>query len=333
MMTFCEECREMVTYISKNVSIEKDIKGKIIKFEGEEAYCPKCSEKLFVAAIRDNNLKRLDDEYRKMEGLVTVDEIKQILNKYNIGKRPLSNLLGWGEITITRYLDGTIPTKQYSDTLYGLLKDPIEMRSVLEKNKGSITDSAYKKCKEAISEGINRDMRDTSNDNKIDSVTKYFLSKLEITPLALQKLLYYSQGFNMAFYGKPLFIDDCEAWSYGPVYNDVYHRYKKYGCNPIDAPVVCDGGVLNISNSEQEVLDSVMRNFGCYSAKVLVKMTHSEYPWLATRNGISDEDPSNNIIDKELISKYFKQIKKKYDMLNISDISDYSKNLFEKLQA
>ena len=60
-------------------------------------------------------------------------------------------------------------------------------------------------------------------------------------------------------------------------------------------------------------------------------MTHSEHPWLVTRNGLSDDKPSNEIIDKELISNYFEQIKQKYNMLNTSDIRDYSKDLFEKL--
>lgn len=41
--------------------------------------------------------------------------------------------------------------------------------------------------------------------------------------------------------------------------------------------------------------------------------------------------PSNEIIDKELISNYFEQIKQKYNMLSTSDVRDYSKDLFEKL--
>ena len=42
---------------------------------------------------------------------------KDILRKYKIGKKPLSKLLGWGEVTITRYINGDIPSKLYSDEL------------------------------------------------------------------------------------------------------------------------------------------------------------------------------------------------------------------------
>ena len=60
-------------------------------------------------------------------------------------------------------------------------------------------------------------------------------------------------------------------------------------------------------------------------------MTHSEHPWLIARNGLSDDSPSNRIIEKDLIEKYFEEIKRKYNMLNTSDVRDYSKELFEKL--
>ena len=57
----------------------------------------------------------IDNAFREKEGLISVSEMELILDKYDIGKRPLSLLLGWGEGTLTRYLDGDIPTKQYSD--------------------------------------------------------------------------------------------------------------------------------------------------------------------------------------------------------------------------
>jgi hypothetical protein len=79
------------------------------------------------------------------------------------------------------------------------------------------------------------------------------------------------------------------------------------------------------------VLDSVINNFGCYSGKILEKMTHSELPWLIARKGLSDKAPSNKIIKKELIESYFNQIKAKYDIINKGDIKDI--DLFNKLTS
>ena len=60
-------------------------------------------------------------------------------------------------------------------------------------------------------------------------------------------------------------------------------------------------------------------------------MTHAEEPWIASRSGLRDDESSNNIIDKDLIARYFVSVKKKHNMINVSDIMDYSDNLFKKL--
>jgi hypothetical protein len=79
------------------------------------------------------------------------------------------------------------------------------------------------------------------------------------------------------------------------------------------------------------VLDNVIRNFGCYSGKVLEAMTHVEVPWSETRIGLADDENSNRIIEKDLIEKYFTSIMLKHNMLNMSDIKDYSTDLFGKI--
>lgn len=63
MMTFCEECHDMVAYLIEDIMMEKTVKGKIIKFEGRIAYCPTCKNKLFVESIHDYNLTQLDAAY------------------------------------------------------------------------------------------------------------------------------------------------------------------------------------------------------------------------------------------------------------------------------
>ncbi len=44
----------------------------------------------------------------------------------------------------------------------------------------------------------------------------------------MQKILYYAQGFYKAFFGKFLFEDDCQAWVHGPVYVNIYEKYKEF---------------------------------------------------------------------------------------------------------
>ncbi|KJS16154.1 MAG: zinc finger/helix-turn-helix protein [Peptococcaceae bacterium BRH_c4b] len=334
MIGFCEKCHDMVEYSVKEEKKTKIIKGKEIKYTGRVAFCSECEDELFVADVRDYNLQMLDIAFREQEKLISVSEIESILERYKIGKRPLSLLLGWGEVTVTRYLNRDIPTKQYSETLKKILYDPNYMAEILEKNKEKITTHAYTVCKQALEKIDNGTVQKTfelENEGKIDSFVKYLLNNCaEVTPLALQKLLYYVQGFYKAFQGEYLFKDDCEAWVHGPVYRNIYYKYKDHGYNPIEESNV-NYGEINLSMPEKEIIDSVITNFACYSGKVLEKMTHIETPWRVTRRGLGDNEVSDMIINKELIANYFVGIKSKYNMLNISDIRDYSTDLFKKL--
>lgn len=330
MRGFCEKCRDMVEYTVKMVDKEKVVRGRTVKYLAKIAFCNECAEEIFVPEIRDYNLKALDAAYRKAEGLIGVEEIEEILKKYDIGKRPLSLLLGWGEGTLTRYVNGDTPSKPYSDMLKRIFEDRDYYRKILEQNKDNISPVAVSKSMVAI-EAIS-----TATENalsKLESAVKYLLKQTsEITPLALQKLLYYAQGFQRAFTGMFLFQEDCEAWAHGPVYRNVYSKYKGYGCNPIEEKELFFGD-MNLTNDEKELLDHIVLYFGCYSGKILENMTHSETPWRVARRGLKYWESSDRIIDKIEMESYFCSVKEKYRMLNLADIKDYSKDLFSKLYS
>ncbi len=325
MKGFCETCRDMVECRIKMIEREKDIKGSKVKYTAKVAYCDICKEEIFIPELRDYNLKALDAAYRKTEELISVKDIERILSKYNIGKRPLSLLLGWGEGTLTRYLDGDIPTKPYSNALKRILEDEQYYRELLDANKTKISEVAYRKSK-AAAEEISRD-----SENKLEAASKYLLIQVsEITPLALQKLLYFAQGFQKAFTGQFMFNEDCEAWVHGPVYRMIYEQYKNYGYYPIEEQeLACDQ--TSLTEDEIDMLNHIVNYFGCYSGKVLEFMTHTEEPWRVARRGLKNWENSDRIIEKEVIGSYFCNVKEKYMMLNPTDIKDYSKDLFSKL--
>ena len=134
-MTFCEQCRDDVLYIEKDEIIEANLKGEIYRYAGKRAVCKECNSEVFVSNINDYNLKNLYNEFRKQNNIISLEHILEIPKKYNIGKRPLSLLLGWGEQTFSRYCDGDMPTKQYSMILERIFNDPSYYLELLESNK------------------------------------------------------------------------------------------------------------------------------------------------------------------------------------------------------
>jgi len=322
---FCEKCRNDVGYIVESASMIGMIKDKEYHYTGQEARCEDCGSLVYVPELSDANLQSLYDVYRVQNGLIPLDILQAIPEKYHIGKRPLSLLLGWGEQTFSRYCDGDVPTRQYSDTLMRIYNEPLFFSKLLEANKGKLKSvRTYEKCRCAVDALLAADI---SENSKINTVIHYLLDQCEdITPLALQKALYYIQGFYYAFYKSFLFTEDCQAWVHGPVYRDIYFRYRDYHFDPIGKAEEFDSGSL--SASEKAIYDSVINNICCYSGKILERFTHSETPWLITRGVLPNSAPSERIIEKSVIGKYFEAVKEKYNMVNPSDIKDYTQDMF-----
>ena len=119
----------------------------------------------------------------------------------------------------------------------------------------------------------------------------------DITNLKLQKLLYYAQGFHLALFGKPLFEEDIKAWTHGPVVPEVYHKYKKYGKNPLPVEGV-DDVMKNLTDDQIDFLYEIWSVFGQYSPWKLRDMTHQEKPWM-------DHEKDASVISKDELKDYF----------------------------
>lgn len=326
--TFCEECRNDVEYTTVSVPMTGTIKGKAYHYTGTEARCADCGSLVFVPEISDDNLRSLYNVFREENGIVSLGVICAIPEKYDIGKRPLSLLLGWGELTFSRYCDGDIPTRQYSDILQRIYNEPQFYSELLEANKANLkSQRTYEKTRRAVDALLSVD---APSNSKINTVIQYLLYQCEdITPLALQKALYYIQGFHFAFYRTFLFPEDCQAWTHGPVYRDIYFRYRDYRFDPIEKTTTFDTSVF--SASEKAICDSVINNLCCYSGKILERFTHNEAPWLTTRGDLPDSAPSDRIIEKSVIGAYFDAVKAKYNMVNPRDIKDYAQDMFHQI--
>lgn len=125
---FCEECRNDVDYIVATTLMTGSIREKEYSYIGKETHCAECGSHIYVPEISDANLRALYDAYRQANGIITLDQIREIPVKYAIGKRPLSLLLRWREQTFSRYYDGDMPTKQYSDILVRIYNEPSSNR-------------------------------------------------------------------------------------------------------------------------------------------------------------------------------------------------------------
>jgi len=319
---FCIECRKETEFLLQKKDIVKSIRDKRYTFRITVAICTKCGEEMSIPGLIDKNIQEIDEQYRTAEGIVSIDDIEKLMKIYKIGKAPLSITLGFGEVTIPRYLEGQIPSKEYSDVVRAALASPTYMKQKLMENRTKLTDAAYKKALAAANSIENL----FSVSEKMLRVIAYIFEKLEeVTPLALQKLLYFIQGVYSALYGKPIFEEDCRAWVHGPVYPEVYEMFRDFRYNPIDDArfALLEGTAEVLTENEKKVIDLVVNTFGMYSGKVLEKITHNEDPWMEGRKGYDDNIPSNELLSKDRIMKYYAIINQRYGIGTEEGLNTY----------
>ena len=324
LKAFCEHCNEEVFCLIEEIEMTTPLKGHPYTYPAKRAVCPICGAILNIPKLNDENVESLYRVFRKENDLIPLEQVRAIPDRYAIGKRPLSLLLGWGELTFTRYYDGDIPTKQYSEIMKKIYADPVYYLGILESNMGRLPSSlAFRKSKQATDNLI----KNLCTKTKIESTAGYILHQCEdISPFALQKLLYYMQGFYYAFYGSFLFEEECEAWVNGPVFPDVYLRHADYRYNPNQAKEPYDSSVF--TDEEKAVIRNTIWIFGQYSGKILSRFTKSESPWNKAREGLPEMDPARPLMTKEKMGKFFAAIKKNFAMESPEDIHKYAQFLF-----
>lgn len=120
----------------------------------------------------------------------------------------------------------------------------------------------------------------------------------ELTPMKVQKLLFYTQSWYLRFNnGTPLFNDNFERWRFGPVIPSIYHELKLYGYHPVTAKIsgviqspqglrVITPEINHNDTSAVHLIDQISKTYGKYTGSELSAMTHA--PGAAWSMGTDD---------------------------------------------
>jgi uncharacterized phage-associated protein len=108
----------------------------------------------------------------------------------------------------------------------------------------------------------------------------------------IHKLLYYCQGWHLAWTGRPLFTETIEAWANGPVVASLW-RDEHHGEAP-PRPVALDDVASN-------VVGYVVSRYGRLSGRQLIRLTHAENPWL----DVSEREAWDQEIGEEALARFF----------------------------
>ncbi len=100
----------------------------------------------------------------------------------------------------------------------------------------------------------------------------------DMTPLKLQKLIYFLYKEYLQKTGKELFGERFETWKHGPVLPSVYYEFSSFGRNPItkfardsqnNVKIVTEEGVF------KNTIDLVWSRYKGFSGEELSEKTHT----------------------------------------------------------
>lgn len=109
---------------------------KGLKFEVEQEYYfdEFLNSEYVDVDLGNENLRKIRNEYRKINNLLTDDGIKHIRNMYNLSQRDFAIALGFDEVTIAKYESNTIQDSIH-DTILRKSQSPKYFLTLLIKNK------------------------------------------------------------------------------------------------------------------------------------------------------------------------------------------------------
>ncbi len=145
-----------------------------------------------------------------------------------------------------------------------------------------------------------------------------------VTPMKVQKLVYFAHGWHLATANAPLVAEPVEAWRWGPVFRQLYAALAEFGNQPIThslREVIIDSGTpsgyrlrdyaVDISDDAGMFANDVVRRiwelYGHLSGTQLSKMTHEPgTPWDTVAREHEFQMPDRTIISDGLIRTYFR---------------------------
>lgn len=316
----CPVCGAMHDVEKRKRITQGIVKGEVVEFEEVFFLCPiTCEEEneFVPAKVMDENLLRARDVYRIERGLLTSNEIAEIRNFYELTQSEFSNLLGWGDVTVTRYESKTIQDETYDNLMRMTRENPFFALQSLDKHNAKFTEEKYHKIRNKIVKRVEElgiqylkiqeinsiyvNYEDESDYNgyrelnleKVANIIGYFANFVNnLYKVKLMKLLWYADVVNYIRCGKsmtglvykhmpygalPLAYDEIIHLPTVKVEEEVFNDYISYKILPN-----IEVNVSSFTLEELNILEMISKKFKNYRSKDIVDYMHEEKAYKET---------------------------------------------------
>ncbi|PVZ53036.1 Panacea domain-containing protein [Arthrobacter sp. H-02-3] len=142
----------------------------------------------------------------------------------------------------------------------------------------------------------------------VEAVTNFFLDmdasrqEPDVTPLKLQKLLYFAQANYLASTDQRLFDENLEAFRHGPVVYKTYQRYMNINQILVAREVSPAVETARVPEDVEHFLAAIWDKYKDFSAGQLRNLTHLQDPWLHNY----EEGSYRTVIPDDELRGYFR---------------------------
>lgn len=311
---FCHLCDHDTNFDIKEEVFDYNVRNEFFEVQGKRAYCKThTDEELFHKEFDIANQNKAFNLYREKYGIISPDEIKKLREKYKLSQREFSQLLGFGEITISRYERGSLPTVAQNQ----IIKDsenPNKMLEFLEMNSEKVGQQKAKELKEHLQEMLNSNLYEQLIIDEIRDIFQHepdifsgykpfdfkkfsnmvwFFSKKDRPYLTkLNKLMFYADYYFFKNFQMSLSGAKYMRHHYGPVpekfqtlydnINDIEIIENDHGSFTSTIIDKCEEEIFN--EQELEILNFVYDKFKTMYSGEIRDFSHEEKCWIETPN-------------------------------------------------
>ena len=138
MKKICPHCEKetSIRHIKENERFE--VRGESIEVPVEYYQCDECGE-TFENTRDHDPLVTVYKEYRRRYDMLQPDDIKQWRKRYGLTQKELSQILGWGGATLSRYENGALQVDAH-EKLLRLAMEPHNLRKLIEESPQVLCD-------------------------------------------------------------------------------------------------------------------------------------------------------------------------------------------------
>lgn len=316
----CPICNKMHSLEKRKRLTESIVKDEMVEYEEMYYLCSLGGEEeneFVPSGMMDENLLRARDAYRRKKGLLTSNEIANIRCYYGLTQSDFSALLGWGDVTVTRYESKTIQDETYDNIMRMVYENPMFALECIDKHKDRFLSEKYAKIRKNIANKVEEtgriylkkqeiyslyvNFREESEFNgfktldieKVANVIGYFSQFIDnLYKVMLMKLLWFADAVFYRRHGKSM---TGLVYKHAPL-GALPIAYEEIVCLPTVKVVeemihddiryrICPNKEVNISDfslEELSVLEMIATTFKKYKAKEIVDYMHKERAYTDT---------------------------------------------------